>query len=228
LLVEAKQRKAGVKWLFFHLPKTESTFNVAPEGVPVATTGFELRPGQVETSGDKSNPKDVANGLAQLQYGFVPFHVHLAQENQPELPQHQTTYALEEHNITWLVLVTSAELFMFTPPEAFKDLEGQKVAGRFFRPVPWVLCQPEQNLNLRTHQTRCMEVYWSSGSDTTQAARRQRVRAEMRMHSPEVHVVNFEHLPRFLELVDNPPRIKEIQISVSVDGAPPGDPIVIK
>ncbi|MFZ5865772.1 MAG: hypothetical protein ACOYXY_07825 [Thermodesulfobacteriota bacterium] len=72
LLVEIKQRRPSVRWLFCLLPTAKKAWSVAGPDVPVVNAGFELRPtdGGYKTSG---NSKDVMNAIAQVNEAYIPF-----------------------------------------------------------------------------------------------------------------------------------------------------------
>jgi hypothetical protein len=113
LLVEVKQRRAGVEWIFSTLPKSKKDWSIAGDVIPVANSGFEIRPteGGLTNSG---NPKDVANAIAQLNEAYMPFTLGLRQGGSIEMPGYSRRYAANKgHDYVWLLLVTNAKLKYF-------------------------------------------------------------------------------------------------------------------
>lgn len=225
LLVESKQRRDGVEWIFCALPTSRKIFSVAGKDVPVANTAFELR--QAEGGGRaQENPNAIANAIAQLNQAYIPFQLGLENGAEIEWPGRSRQYASPNRkDATWLLLITNAELQYFEPPNNFTDM-GQRasVEEAHFRKVPWIVFQPEATSGLRYHQLTSIRLAATSEDNPTPPrpqTRRFKTSELMAKFSHEVHVVNFAHLSTFLELVADPPRLKSIQISLSSPGQPP-------
>ncbi len=220
LLVESKQRRDGVEWIFCALPTSRKKFSVAGKGVPVANAAFELR--QAEGGRAQDNPNSIANAISQLNQAYVPFHLGLENGAQIEWPGGSRQYASSnKKDATWLLLVTNAELYYFEPPQSFTDMSNRaSVEDAHFRKVPWIVFQPEATSGLRYHQNTATRLAATLEDEPTQANRRLSISEMMSKFSHEVHVVNYAHLSMFLGLVADPPRLKSIQISLSTPGQP--------
>jgi hypothetical protein len=116
LLVEVKQRRAGVEWIFSTLPKSEATWSIAGASIPIVNSGFERRPSETGLS-TNANPKDVINAISQLNQAYVPFIIGLRQGASMGVRGFSRTYAAPNRSdITWLILITNARLRYFAPP----------------------------------------------------------------------------------------------------------------
>jgi hypothetical protein len=220
LLVEVKQRRAGVEWIFSTLPKSKKDWSIAGDVIPVANSGFEIRPteGGLTNSG---NPKDVANAIAQLNEAYMPFTLGLRQGGSIEMPGYSRRYAANKgHDYVWLLLVTNAKLKYFIPPEIFHEIGSSADHEQgLFKEVPWVAFQPEASISMRYHQEETIQRSGYRHTIKPDSVERHVVDAE-RKHTHEVHVVRYDHLPAFVALVNDPPRMKSIQFSLSVGGGP--------
>lgn len=215
ILAEIKQRKKGVEWVFSTLPKSKKDFSLAGNEIPVANSGFELRPNKNGLS-NKANPKDVNNAISQLNQAYMPFQLGLFTKDALELPGCMRQYASHNGKDTiWLLLITNAKLVHFAPPENFHDIDSNDgVEENQFNEVPWIVFQPEPSISLRHHQEHAIRK--SNLSSVSEDKRG--VLELMAKHTHEVHIINYDHLHEFLKLVSDPPRLKSIQFSLSVDG----------
>ncbi len=213
LLIECKQRKEGVRWLFCFLPTSNKEWSIAGEDVPVVNAGFELRPTN-EGYQSSANPKDVKNAIAQLNEAYIPFLVSREPEPEPNpSTYHDSRTRRGEH--TWLLLVTNATLKVFEPPESFEELLKEEAANsNLFTEVPWLVFKPDRTLAQMFHQQAAVKAL-PIGPD-----REPSIPRLMADHTHEVHIVNFQYLSEFLALVEDPPRLKSISISIKVDNAP--------
>ncbi|HEY0868864.1 MAG TPA: hypothetical protein VGD55_00555 [Acidothermaceae bacterium] len=217
LLVEAKQRRNGVTWIFCHLPSSEKNHHFAPRDVPHVNFGYELRPGE---HGPKptGNTKDVENGLAQLEYAYIPKMVDVHNQWKTD-HQHLGPRVFRGNGVrrdsTWALLVTNARLMLFKPPATLAELEQDPPPrdDRLFVEAPWLVYQSQPSLHLLGHQATHVGPLRGipEGDDIV-------LPVLMADQSCQVHIVNYNHLPRFLRLVEDPPRIKKIVVQLSVDG----------
>jgi hypothetical protein len=213
LLVECKQRRENVRWLFCFLPTSEKEWSVAGKEVPIVNAGFELRPSN-EGFQSAANPKDVKNAIAQLNEAYIPFLVNREKEPKPGqrgLDEREKKFG--EH--TWLLLVTNSTLKVFQPPESFEELlKNEASANDLFTEVPWLVFKPDATLALMLHQMEAVADL-STAEDCKPS-----IPHLLAEDAHEVHIVNFKYLSEFLTLVEDPPRIKSISISLNVNGDP--------
>lgn len=214
LLVEIKQRRKGVEWVFSTLPKSKKDYSIAGDEIPVANSGFELRPNENGLS-SKGNPKDVNNAISQLNQSYMPFELGIHTKDTLELPGSMRQYAsLNGKDHIWLLLITNAKLTYFTPPTKFDNLESEsEPEEKFFKEVPWIVFRPEPSTALRYHQ----ETLIRNADLSTLSADKVGFLDLIAKHSHEVHIINYDHLHEFLSLVKDPPRLKSIQFNLSVD-----------
>jgi hypothetical protein len=121
------------------------------------------------------------------------------------------------------LLITNAVLQYFEPPKHFADMNDPvALEVAHFRKVPWIIFQPEATSGLRFHQSTVIRLRKKEepSSTPTKTPRGTMLSELMSKHSHQVHVVNYAHLSTFLRLVDDPPRLKSIQISLSAPGQP--------
>lgn len=217
LLVEVKQRRPGVEWIFCGLPKSSKDRNSLGDGVPTVNAGFELRPGD---SGIKPDPNEnsVNNAIAQLNQAYTPFEIARETGGYIEAPgsSHRIS-APNRADCTRLLLVTNAKLKFFEVPidlDAF--LSGDVADESVFKDVPWVSYHPESTISLRYHQERsCAVASWDN------ADARERSTARMMIpYGHEVDIVDRDRLSEYLECVKDPPRIERISFSMTIDGGP--------
>jgi hypothetical protein len=226
LLVESKQRRPGVTWIFCQLPGCVETISGAPSDVPLVNFGYELRPGvhaakEADASNLKprANTKDVENGIEQLEYAYIPKLIEIEREwsrdNKRPHPVSRLAPGVR-HDHLWCVLVTNARLMLFKPPKTFAELESGSPPrdDALFAEAPWLVFQRAPSLRLLSHQARYLGHVPEDTPD-----RHICPPVVMAEHAAQIHVVNFNQLPRFLSLVNDPPRIKEIVIKLSVAGS---------
>ncbi len=212
LLIECKQRREGVRWLFCFLPTSKKEWSIAGEEVPVMNAGFELRPTS-EGYQSSANPKDVKNAIAQLNEAYIPFLV--TREPAPEQKHSSYHVRARRGENTWLLLVTNATLKVFEPPESFEELLKEEAANStLFTEVPWLVFKPDRTLAQMFHQQAAVKAL-PPGQDYEPS-----IPNLMADHTHEVHIVNFQHLSEFLALVEDPPRVKSISISLKIDNGP--------
>jgi hypothetical protein len=134
LIVEAKQRRAGVTWVFCQLPGSVEPVVGVPSDVPLVNFAYELRPtGQAQKAKEanepdlkaKPNTKDVENGIEQLEYAYMPKLVDIEQEwlgdyKRPRSVGRLASGVRRDH--LWCLLVTNARLMLFKPPKTFAEL----------------------------------------------------------------------------------------------------------
>ena len=213
LLVECKQRRESVRWLFCYLPTSKKEGSIAGKDVPIVNAGFELRPSN-DGFQSSANPKDVKNAIAQLNEAHIPFLMSREIEITPN-QRANPYYEPKSHEHTWLLLVTNAVLKVFQPPSSFEELLiDESRTGKHFTEVPWLIFKPDHTLSLMTHQQSSLSALKVPEKMEMSIPR---ILAE---HTHEVHIVNFKHLSGFLSLVADPPRVKSISISLKVDGGP--------
>jgi hypothetical protein len=220
LLVEAKQRRPGVEWIFSTLPQSRKDWSIAGDSIPIANSGFELRPTESGLS-NSGNPKDVVNAISQLNEAYMPFTLGLRQGASIETPGSSRKYSANRgHEYVWLLLVTNAKLKYFTPPEHFHEvgISAEQEHG-LFKEVPWVAFRPEASLSLRYHQEHTIQRSGVRHTMKPDSVERLVIDAE-KEHTHEVHIVRYDHLSAFVALVNDPPRMKSIQFSLSVNGGP--------
>jgi hypothetical protein len=220
LLVEVKQRKAGVQWIFVSLPRAGHQGTFAADGVPTTTAGFEVRPGKEADTQSTANAKDVKNAISQLQYAFIPLTIDVERER-------KTSRQEDVRDSVRLVLVTNAKLFVFNPPTDFESLNRSASHGEFLKEVDWLVCRPETSLHLRLHQRACVQETVLDDLRLARGLSHITMPELLAGHSEQIDVVTFSHLDKYLDFVADPPRIRSIQISFSIDGAPPGPPVRI-
>jgi hypothetical protein len=225
LLIEVKQRRPGVEWIFAQKPTSFQSMSVAGSDVPVANSGFEIRPSEAGLS-SSANPKDVNNAIAQLNQAYLPFYVDLLSHHSFEAPGRSWRYSStngKDH--IYLILVTNAKLRFFSPPTKLSEIQGNPTQEvEFFPEVPWVIFQPEHTVGLQHHQQRVVAAAKTSNEVKPLAETNidgLSVLNFMVKHAHEVHIINFDHLDKVVDLVKNPPRIERIQVNLSVNGAPP-------
>jgi hypothetical protein len=225
LVVEAKQRRRGVTWVFCELP-TSAPQKSGPSDVPTVNFGFELRPGE-QSPRATGNTKDVENGLAQLQYAYLPKLVEIEvawhEDHKNVLGYHRLSEGTRRDSL-WNLLVTNARLMLFRQPTALAQLEGEPSPrdDDLFIEAPWLIFQGEPTLHLVEHQSRHAATIRSVVPDADKS-----LPTLLTGKSAQIHVVNYDHLADFLGLVADPPRIKQIVINLSINGRPSA-PITIK
>ncbi len=199
--------------------------SVAGSDVPVANSGFEIRPSETGLS-SSSNPKDVNNAIAQLNQAYLPFYVDLLAHRSFEAPGASWRYSsLNGKDHVYLILITNAKLRYFSPPPKFSDIEGDATQEEaLFPEVPWVIFQPEHTAGLQYHQQRVV----GAAQDSNEVKPIEDTSIDgigllqfLAKHAHEIHIINFDHLDKVVDLVKNPPRIERIQVSLSANGAPP-------
>jgi hypothetical protein len=227
LLIEVKQRKLGVEWIFAQKPTSFQALSVAGSDVPVANSGFEIRPGETGLSAS-ANPKDVNNAIAQLNQAYLPFYVNLFAHRSFEAPGTSWRYSsVNGKDHVYLILITNAKLRFFSPPPKFGDIDGASaLENSMFIEVPWVIFQPEHTSGLQYHQ----QTVFADARDGGEIKTLENTNISgisllqyLAKHAHEIHIINFDHLDKVVDLVKNPPRIERIQLKLSVDGAPPVD-----
>ena len=187
-------------------------------------SGFEIRPSDAGLNASP-NPKDVNNAIAQLTQAHLPFLVDLYSHRSLEGPGISWRYASANgRDDAYLVLITNAKLRYFTPPLKFGEISddpGQEVA--LFREVPWVVFQPEHPPGLRYHQRKVVSLARASNElkPMKGGIRSPEMLEYLQNGAQEIHIINFDHLDKLVELVKNPPRIEKIELSITADGAPP-------
>lgn len=223
LLVEIKQRRENVRWLFCYLPTSKKQWSVAGKNIPIVNSGFEFRPSEqgLKSSG---NPKDVNNAIAQLNQAYIPFLVERERGEDGYLRNHTHRFQSGHvHEHTWLLLVTNATLKVFKSQDDFKALlEKSRDEADVFHEEPWVLFKPERTLGLLYHQRQAIEPFLGPKRNEYDKS----IPELMADHTNEVHIVNHDYLSDFLELVNDPPRAEKIQISFSVDGGKPSTVVI--
>ncbi len=228
LLLESKQRRPGVTWIFCQLPGSVEPISGAPSDVPLVNFGYELRPtartqAAKEVAGPnlkpKANTKDVEYGIEQLEYAYMPKLVAVEQEwsrgyKRPHTVSRGAPSVRRDH--LWCVLVTNARLMLFKPPTTFAELESESPPkdDALFVEAPWLVFQRAPSLRLLSHQARHLGDIPEDAPDRNLCTP-----VVMAEHAAQIHVVNFNQLPRFLNLVNDPPRIREIVIKLSVAGS---------
>lgn len=238
LLVEIKQRRKGVEWVFSTLPISMKQYSIAGAEIPVANSAFELRANE-SGSGNSVNPNDVNNAISQLNQSYMPFKIGLITNLSIEFPGMSKQYAIHNgRDHVWLLLITNTPLKYFTPPDKFSDIGlSPDHDSVLFKEVPWVAFQPEPSLSLKYHQResikRAKEAHppdaakgfpppTAFGAHRFQSAQPAGLNWEILEYminvGHEIHIVNYNYLSKFLELVNDPPRIKKIQFELSVDG----------
>ena len=213
LLVECKQRKEGVRWLFCLLPTSKKEWSIAGEKVPVVNAGFELRPSS-DNSSSAANAKDVKNAIAQLNEAYIPFVVSRELKDAPSHPA-KPGRRPERHENTWLLLVTSATLKVFQVSASFEELLAEDASrSTSFVEVPWLIFKPDRTLSLMCHQQAAVsslpkaeDSHWS-------------VLQLLAENTHEVHVIQYGHLSEFLALVEDPPRVKSINVTFRISDGP--------
>jgi hypothetical protein len=226
LLVEVKQRRLGVQWIFAQKPTSFQPLSIAGTGVPVANSGFEIRPSEAGAN-TGANPKDVNNAISQLNQAYLPFYVDLLAHRSHEAPGRSWRYSsVNGKDHVYLILITNAKLRYFSPPSKLGDIAGNpEQEDQFFPEVPWVIFQPEHTAGLQYHQQKVVAAAEVSNEiiprkEDVDGLQFLRLLAK---HTHEVHIINFDHLDKVVDLVKNPPRIERIQMSLSADGSPPID-----
>ena len=217
LLVEVKQRRAGVEWIFCSLPKSREDWNCLGDSVPTANAGFELRPGDKDIKPDP-NEASVDNAIAQLNQAYIPFVLATETGGCIETPGASITIsARNRRDCTRLLLVTNAALKLFEVPS---DLDvffsGEVLDESVFKDVPWISYHPKSTLSLRYHQERsCEFAVWDDPG-----ARERSTARIMTQFAHEVDIVNRDHLLEYVKCVKDPPRIQKISVSLRMDGGP--------
>jgi hypothetical protein len=205
---------------FLNAAKIKERLSIAGDTIPVANSGFELRPTESGLS-NSGNPKDVVNAIAQLNEAYMPFTLGLRQGASIESPGLSRKYSANKgHEYVWLLLVTNAKLKYFIPPETFHEIgiSSEHEQG-LFKEVPWVAFRPEASLSLRYHQEHTIQRSGVRHTMKPDSVERLVIETE-KEHTHEVHIVRYDHLPAFVALVNDPPRMKSIQFRLSVDGGP--------
>ncbi len=227
LLVEVKQRRLGVEWIFAQKPTSFQTVGPVASGVPIANSGFEIRPGDAGLS-SSPNPRDVNNAIAQLNQAYLPFYVDLLADRSFEAPGTSWRYSsLNGKDQIYLILITNAKLRYFSPPQKFSDVEVDlSQEDSLFPEVPWVIFQPEHTAGLQYHQQKIVAAAKASSEikplrDTSLDGIQ--LLEYLAKHTHEIHIINFDHLDKVVDLVKDPPRIESIKLQLSVNGAPPID-----
>lgn len=225
LLIEVKQRRLGVEWIFAQKPASFQGLNVAGSNVPMANSGFEIRPSETGVTGS-ANPRDVNNAIAQLNQAYLPFYVDLLAHRSFEAPGTSWRYSsLNGKDHVYLILITNAKLRYFSPPPKFSEISGNATEEEaLFTEVPWVIFQPEHTPGLQYHQQRVVRA----AQDSKEVKPIEDTSVDgvgllqfLAKHTHEIHIINFDHLDKVVDLVKDPPRIERIQVNLSVDGAPP-------
>lgn len=228
LLVESKQRRPGVTWIFCHLPGSVEPISGVPSDVALVNFGYELRPGaQAQAAKEatglnlkpKPSTKDVEYGIEQLEYAYTPKLVDIELEWSRDYKRHHPVSRLApgvRHDHMWCVLVTNARLMLFKPPKTFAELESESPPkdDALFVEAPWLVFQRAPSLRLLSHQAQHLRRIPDDEPDRNLCTP-----VVMAGHAAQIHVVNFNQLARFLGLVNDPPRIKEIVIKLSVAGS---------
>jgi hypothetical protein len=219
LLVEIKQRRKGVEWIFCTLPTSKKEFSIAGSEIPIANAAFEIRSKESGSNTD-GNPNDIANAVSQLNQAYLPFQLGILMKDSLNLPGMMRQYALPNgRNNIWLLLITNATLKFFMPPGAFHEIgSSPEHDSTLFKEVPWVVFQPEQSLSLQHHQAECFQRAATSGKIDDSNQSDFKIMAGMTKLTHEVHIIRYDYLDRFLGLVNDPPRIKKIQFNLLVDG----------
>ncbi len=208
LLIEVKQRRLGVEWIFAQNPTSFQAMGVARSGVPVANSGFEIRPSDTGLSAN-ANPKDVNNAIAQLNQAYLPFYVDLLAHRSFEAPGTSWRYSsLNGKDHVYLILITNAKLRYFSPPPKFSDIEADPTQENWLFPeVPWVIFQPEHTAGLQYHQQKVFAAAQNSkeieplkdrGTDSASLLQ------YLAKHTHEIHIINFDHLDKVVDLVKTP------------------------
>lgn len=223
VLVEVKQRRPGVEWVFSHKPITHNPGTA--HTAPVVDTGFEIRPSESGMS-SAANPKDVNNAIAQLNQAYMPFHVGLL--NKENLVQTGISKQYSAHHgreDIILLLITNAKIKVFNPPNDFYSMDEEERKDEvFFSEEPWVIFHPENSMWLRHHQKHTAQKAFPP---LEQGGSKYEMMQSMVDSSHEVHIVNFDHLGKFFDMIKDPPRLGSINLNVSVEGAKPSDGIQI-
>lgn len=223
VLVEVKQRRPGVEWVFSHKPLTHNPGTA--HQAPLVNTGFEIRPSESGIS-SSANPKDVNNAIAQLNQAYMPFYVGLLNKDKLVQTGMSKQYAAHSgrEDIT-LLLITNAKLKVFNPPIDFYSIyEEERKDEAFFSEEPWVIFHPENSLWLKHHQKYTTQ---KALPPVEQRGSKYEMMQWMVDHSHEVHIVNFDHLEKFLNMLKDPPRLQSINLNVKVDSAKPSEGIQI-
>jgi hypothetical protein len=224
LLIEVKQRRPGVDWVFAQKPASISMGSFAGSDVPVANSGFELRSSEAGAS-SSATPKDVNNAIAQLNQALLPFYVDVMSNHSFEAPGTSWRYAsVNGTDHVYLILITNATLRYFSPPSTFGEIEYTPAQEQsLFREVPWIVYQPEHSAGLQYHQRQVVAAAHASEEIKSRPATEfgdVRLLEYLAKHAHEVHIINFNHLDKVVELVKNPPRLGRIEVTLSAEGAP--------
>jgi len=198
LLIECKQRREGVRWIFFELP-TGKFWDGEHKPKHLYSKGLEQRPGKSDAK-ESTAATGLEKGLWQLELAFMPF-LRMLEMRAPT----RESLAKTRDEIH-LILVTNAELFVFEPPATFDALRDAP-PGSLFKAVDEVLVGREMREHLRNHQRdERVDVgqlrdrgYMRIGKDkyeTVLDAFAERV--------PWVRVVRFSALPGLLESLKKP------------------------
>jgi hypothetical protein len=221
ILIEVKQRKPGVEWVFSKKPTSFDKQFWAAEGVPIANTGFEIRPSEGGMNSN-ANPKDVNNAIAQLNQAYMPFNLALMSGAEVKLPGMSRKYAsLKGRDAVYLVLITNAKLKMFNPPENFSELDQAGLSeDSLFEEVPWISFHPEMTIALQKHQEVVAEQardFRNSLPSQVNGSMYETINI-MRDHAHEVNIVHYDHLGKFFDYIKDPPRIEGFSFNITVDG----------
>jgi hypothetical protein len=225
LLIEVKQRRPGVEWIFAQKPTSQGYTSVAGSNVPVANSGFEIRPNESGLSSNP-NPKDVNNAIYQLNQAYMPFRVDLSAKRSFEAPGTSWQYASSNgRDQIYLILITNAKLRYFSPPPKFSDIGDHKSEDEnLFPEVPWIIFQPEHSVGLQFHQKEVLRRAHAAGEIGTAGAGGNKdpdLLEYLAKFAYEIHIINFDHLDKVVELVKKPPRIEKIEFSLKVDDKAP-------
>lgn len=220
LLVEVKQRKPGVEWIFSRKPTSVDQQYWAFDENPIANVGFEIRPNENGIS-NSPNMKDVNNAISQLNQAYMPFMFDMVTKAEIKIPGMSARISSDHgKDHVYLLLVTNARLRMLTPPEKFSDVGPSTSEDDLFKEVPWISFHPEISISLQGHQQVLVDKIMNFRNTAFGAVETQfyDIANIMKDYSHEVHIVNFDHLAQFFNFVKNPPRLEGINIRMTVDG----------